>query len=64
MISGVYGPTPGGTDFIEILNNHHALIKVEPVMDERQINFLDTVVYKGPDFEHTGLLAFGWGDGS
>lgn len=42
--------------FINHLNQHHPSIKVKFVLDHSQINFLDTVTYKGKDFIDTGKL--------
>lgn len=36
--------------FVNILNNHHTLIKVEPTTHPTKVDFLDTEVYKGPAF--------------
>lgn len=42
--------------FIQILNDHHQPIKVEPLLHDSQVNFLDTTIFKGPDFARTGKL--------
>ncbi|XDV25687.1 hypothetical protein PO909_029562 [Leuciscus waleckii] len=44
--------------FLGVLNAHHASIKVQAVVNEQAIEFLDTTVYKGPDFPSTGQLDF------
>jgi len=44
--------------FLGVLNSHHASIKVSAVFQERAIEFLDTMVYKGPKFLTTGQLDF------
>ena len=44
--------------FLGVLNTHHASIKVKAVINEQAIEFLDTIVYKGPEFLSTGLLDF------
>lgn len=43
-------------DFIEHLNHHHPSIKVKFTLDSERINFLDTITFKGPDFEDTHRL--------
>lgn len=40
--------------FISILNNHHSSIKV--TIQETEINFLDTITYKGVNFTWIGIL--------
>lgn len=42
--------------FVQILNTHHGSIKLEPQLHETETNFLDTTIFKGPDFEKTGKL--------
>ena len=42
--------------FIQILNTHHASITVKYVTNEKQIDFLDVTVFKGPDFNTSGKL--------
>lgn len=37
-------------DFIGILNSHNPSIKLKTVLDEHSIDFLDTTVFKGPNF--------------
>lgn len=44
--------------FLGILNTHHDSIRVQAVVKEEAIEFLDTTVYKGPDFMSTGRLDF------
>lgn len=44
--------------FLQVLNSHHASIKVKSVIDKQAIDFLDTTVYKGHDFHITGQLDF------
>lgn len=43
-------------DFVEILNQHHPSIRVKVERNEAEINFLDTTVFKGPGFQHSGRL--------
>lgn len=43
-------------DFVDILNSHDPSIKLETEIDEQSINFLDTTVFKGPNFGHTHKL--------
>lgn len=42
--------------FVGILNQHHESINLKPVLHQTEINFLDTTVFKGPEFESTGKL--------
>lgn len=42
--------------FVETLNNHHSSIKLKPVLHSTEISFLDTTVFKGPNFPTTGKL--------
>lgn len=42
--------------FVQSLNSHHASIKVEPVLHETEVHFLDTTIFKGPKFRITGKL--------
>lgn len=42
--------------FVGILNGHHDLITVEPKLEELEINFLDTTVYKDDKTKETGRL--------
>lgn len=44
--------------FLQVLNSHHASIKVKSVIDKQAIDFLDTTVYKGLNFHNTGQLDF------
>uniref|UniRef100_A0A1A8RNC6 Reverse transcriptase domain-containing protein n=1 Tax=Nothobranchius rachovii TaxID=451742 RepID=A0A1A8RNC6_9TELE len=43
-------------DFVTTLNNHHSSIKIKPVLQEKEINFLDTITFKGQDFASTHKL--------
>lgn len=43
-------------EFVETLNAHHPSIRVKWELELEGINFLDTTVYKGPDFLRTGRL--------
>lgn len=42
--------------FVQTLNSHHPSIKVEPLISEKEVNFLDTNIFKGPNFLETGKL--------
>lgn len=42
--------------FIHILNTHHPCIKLKYTIDTNQVNFLDTITFKGPDFIRTNTL--------
>lgn len=42
--------------FVQTLNSHHASIKVEPELNDTEVHFLDTTIFKGPDFQSTGKL--------
>ncbi|KAL2078819.1 hypothetical protein ACEWY4_026504 [Coilia grayii] len=44
------------TKFADHLNNFHRSIKIKSTLHNSEVNFLDTVTYKGPDFEDTGRL--------
>lgn len=44
-------------EFVEILNRHHFSINLTSVIDERQVNFLDTTIYKGKNFGNTHRLS-------
>ena len=44
------------TQFIGMLNAHDSSIKLTHTIDKNTINFLDTTIYKGPKFAHTGQL--------
>lgn len=37
-------------EFVQTLNTHHKSIQVEPQLNPKEINFLDTTVFKGPNF--------------
>lgn len=43
-------------EFIQILNTHHKSIKIKSVTNPQSIDFLDTTVYKGQDFQSTNKL--------
>ena len=43
-------------EYFEILNNHHPAVKLKATISENSIDFLDTTVFKGPDFSVTGQL--------
>lgn len=43
-------------EFIQILNDHHRLIKVKATTNKTAINFLNTTVFKGPNFNTTQQL--------
>lgn len=43
---------------LQELNSHHASIKVKSVINKPAVDFLDTTVYKGPNFHKTGQLDF------
>lgn len=43
-------------EFIRVLNTHHNSITVKCVTSKEHIDFLDTTVYKGPDFNNSGRL--------
>lgn len=40
------------------LNQHQSSIKIKYIIDPLQVNFLDVVAYKDPDFLETGKLDF------
>lgn len=42
--------------FMETLNAHDPYIQLTSVLDKNTVDFLDTTVFKGPDFEKTGKL--------
>lgn len=42
--------------FIDTLSSHHESINLDPTLESNQINFLDTIIYKHPDFIQTGKL--------
>ena len=44
------------THFIEQANNHHATIKFTGEISEEKVTFLDTIVYKGKQFNTTSIL--------
>lgn len=43
-------------EFVKTLNEHHESIKLDPILKENEVNFLDTTVFKGPQFKKTGIL--------
>lgn len=43
-------------EFVGILNSHDPSIKLTHEIDQYSIDFLDTTVYKGPEFEHNQKL--------
>lgn len=43
-------------EYFEILNNHHPAVKLKATISEESIDFLDTTVFKGPNFNETGQL--------
>lgn len=43
-------------EFVGVLNQHCSSIRVKWELKEHKINFLDTITYKGLDFEKTGRL--------
>ncbi|XP_029921600.1 altered inheritance of mitochondria protein 3-like [Myripristis murdjan] len=43
-------------EFIQLLNSHHPSITVKYEISDKQIDFLDTTTYKGPDFPSTATL--------
>ena len=44
--------------FTDHLNTHQKSIKIKYTFDPEEVNFLDVVSYKGPEFLETGLLDF------
>lgn len=42
--------------FLETLNSHNQSIQLKSVLDQETIDFLDTTVYKGPDFSQTNKV--------
>lgn len=56
-IWGVWTDTKDNFDlFIHTLNSHHTCINIKHSIDITQINFLDTITYKGPTFSQTNTL--------
>lgn len=43
-------------DFVRTLNSHDPSIRLQYVLDDKSIDFLDTTVYKGPNFVKTQVL--------
>uniref|UniRef100_A0A1A8LK21 GIY-YIG domain-containing protein n=1 Tax=Nothobranchius pienaari TaxID=704102 RepID=A0A1A8LK21_9TELE len=44
------------SDFVNTLNNHHPSIKVKATLHDTEVNFLDTVTFKGQSFASTNKL--------
>lgn len=44
--------------FFQILNQHHKSIRLTYNLDSEKVTFLDTVIFKGPDFEINNHLSF------
>ncbi|KAL2076550.1 hypothetical protein ACEWY4_027853 [Coilia grayii] len=44
--------------FTNHLNNFSPSIKIQYNIHQTEVNFLDTITYKGPQFRYTGLLEF------
>ena len=43
-------------EFFNTLNGHHRSIKLKFELDPNSMNFLDTTIFKGPDFPHSSRL--------
>ena len=43
-------------EFIALANRHHPSIKFTAEMSDKEINFLDTTVYKGERFHNQGIF--------
>ena len=43
-------------EFIALANRHHPSIKITAEISDKEINFLDTTVYKGERFHNQGIL--------
>ena len=43
-------------EFIALANRHHPLINFTAEISDKEINFLDTTVYKGERFHNQGIL--------
>lgn len=43
-------------DFIVLANRHHLTIKFTAEISNKEVNFLDTTVYKGERFRDQGIL--------
>lgn len=60
FLDDIWGIWPGTDkqfrDFAEHLNKFHNSIKIKYTLDPHKVNFLDTITYKGDDFEKTGQL--------
>lgn len=50
------GPREAFLEFVEILNSHDPSIQLQYVLGDESIDFLDTTVYKGPNFAQTRVL--------
>ena len=44
------------SDLKKFINRAHPTIKFTHEYSDRELTFLDTTIYKGPDFETTGIL--------
>ena len=42
--------------FLKTLNSHNKSIKLKAILDQEKIDFLDTTIYRGPDFVRTRKL--------
>ena len=43
-------------EFIALANRHHPLVNFTAEISDKEINFLDTTVYKGERFHNQGIL--------
>lgn len=43
--------------FLTILNQHHTSIRLSATISDTEVHFLDTTVFKGPDFDSMGKLS-------
>ena len=43
-------------EFIVLANRHHPSIKLTAEISDKEINFLDTTIYKGERFHNEGIL--------
>nr|XP_049575237.1 uncharacterized protein LOC125968206 [Syngnathus scovelli] len=56
-IWGIWGDSREDFDlFLKTLNDQHPSINLTAQISEREINFLDTTIFKGPEFNTTGKL--------
>nr|XP_049581060.1 uncharacterized protein LOC125971932 isoform X2 [Syngnathus scovelli] len=56
-IWGIWGDSREDFDlFLKTLNDQHPSINLTAQISEREINFLDTTTFKGPEFNTTGKL--------